>query len=98
MALRQTFHPPLAEQENLEFKAIVVRDGLYMDYFRRFFDTVEGFARNESTVKAWLLRASLFDDVQRVYVDQLKALVQDMSMMLDKGRPRTTLKQAQRLP
>ncbi|KAH7705780.1 hypothetical protein AAVH_27002 [Aphelenchoides avenae] len=55
-----------------------------MDYFRKFFDTLEGFARNETTVKSWLLRANLFDDGQRIYIDQLKALVQDMSMMLDK--------------
>ncbi|KAH7697486.1 hypothetical protein AAVH_35431 [Aphelenchoides avenae] len=76
-----------------ESRAVTSIDDVHMGYHRRFFQAFKRLEGNETSVKSWLeklrhsnshLSACVEGGEVYYYIDQLKALMQDMSMILDK--------------
>lgn len=78
---------------------MALTDGIHMYYYRRFFHVFKTLEGNETRVKTWLeeirrpkrqrswaTTACLEAGEVYDYIDQLKALMQDTSMMLRKSK------------
>lgn len=51
-----------------------------------FFDAFENLERNESYAKSWLMEARHLKNQRVDYIEQLKAVIQDMSVILNRSK------------
>lgn len=77
------------------FGTVAFTDGVHMGHYSRFLQFFKSLEDNETRVKSWLenvrrpntkISACIESGEVYDYVDQLKAVMEDMSMMLHKSR------------